>query len=104
MTITEQAWIDAYEPVVIPKGAEPTGYDLGYGPLLHDPHDQVALAALQTAMTVNPYCVWSWLEGDDGFMVISGWHLVNCLGFFITEFPHDGEVIEVQTETEGEKK
>lgn len=36
----------------------------------------------------NPNCIWTYVDGDsNASYIISGWHFVNRLGYFITEVP-----------------
>lgn len=48
---------------------------------------------LGAVRAADPACVWTLVDGDDddSFYVLSGWHLVNRLGYFITERPWVGE-------------
>ena len=44
----------------------------------------------------EPNRVWTLVEGDDGnLFIISGYHLVNRLNYFITVKPFEGESFEV---------
>jgi hypothetical protein len=44
----------------------------------------------------EPNRVWTLVEGDDGnLFIISGYHLVNRLNYFITAKPFEGESFEV---------
>ena len=52
-----------------------TGY---YGKSEHD------LAIVQAA---NPKCVWSMIDGDDGFYVTSGFRVVNWQIYYISSEP-----------------
>lgn len=33
----------------------------------------------------NARNIWTWVDGDEGSYLVSGYHLVNRIGFFITE-------------------
>ena len=36
----------------------------------------------------NPNCIWTYITGDNNTSwLVSGWHFVNRLGYFITEVP-----------------
>jgi hypothetical protein len=36
----------------------------------------------------NPDCIWMYGDGDDGGSYIwNGWHIVNRIGYFVTEVP-----------------
>ncbi|MFN8928829.1 MAG: hypothetical protein ACK5WQ_00485 [Alphaproteobacteria bacterium] len=44
--------------------------------------------------------IWTFCNGDDGDFIVSGWHYVNRVGYFITEIAfHDNAEIEVQLES-----
>lgn len=43
----------------------------------------------------EPDRVWTLVDGDDGTYIIDGYHLVNRLGYFISEVPYTGDGIEV---------
>jgi len=44
-------------------------------------------------------CIWTLVQAEDELIILSGWHFVNRLGYFVTERPWDGhEVAEVSTE------
>lgn len=40
----------------------------------------------------SPYTVWTVMSGDEGTCIVSGFHIVDCLGYIITEVPFDGNV------------
>lgn len=40
--------------------------------------------------------VWTWISGDDTEHIVSGYHFVNRLGYFITEKPWDDAQIIVE--------
>jgi len=33
--------------------------------------------------------VWTWVDGDVGTYIMNGYHLVNRIGYFVTEIPYD---------------
>ncbi|MGI9363366.1 MAG: hypothetical protein ACR2O7_17735 [Parasphingorhabdus sp.] len=35
-------------------------------------------------------CIWTLIETENGFAILSGWHVVNRFGYFVTERPWDG--------------
>jgi hypothetical protein len=42
--------------------------------------------------SANPLCIWTYGDGDDGGSYIwNGFHLINRLGYFITEVPAPDE-------------
>ena len=36
--------------------------------------------------------VWTWVDGDEGTWLISGFAYINRIGYFVTKLPHDGSV------------
>ncbi|PKR48447.1 hypothetical protein [Thalassospira marina] len=47
---------------------------------------------LEAVHAAGPACVWTLVGCGDGLYVLSGLHLVNRLGYFITERPWAGDV------------
>jgi hypothetical protein len=43
--------------------------------------------------------VWTWVDGDAGTWLVNGFHLVNRIGYFITENPCEEELVEIQIDT-----
>ena len=37
----------------------------------------------------EPSRVWTYVDGDEGTWITNGYHLVNRIGYFITELPYD---------------
>src|SRR5688572_30671561 len=55
------------------------------------------LAHVLSVANVNPQFVWTILDSD-GLAIVSGYHLVNRMGYLITEFPADEDFIDVEVE------
>lgn len=47
----------------------------------------VELAIVEANNRANPNKVWTLVDTDKGLRIIAGFHLVNRVGYFITEFP-----------------
>lgn len=45
----------------------------------------------------DPKTVWTEVDGDSGTYIISGWHFVNRIHYYITENPWEDEYTEVPT-------
>jgi hypothetical protein len=43
--------------------------------------------------------VWTWVDGDTGTWLVNGFHLVNRIGYLITEIPCEEELVEIQVDT-----
>lgn len=50
---------------------------------------------------IEPDRVWTLVDGDCGTYIINGYHLVNRIGYFITEKQFTGEFLEVLDEEYG---
>jgi hypothetical protein len=35
--------------------------------------------------SVDSHNIWTWIDGDEGSCLVPGYHLVNRIGFFVTE-------------------
>lgn len=48
----------------------------------------------------DPRCVWTFVDGDDGQYVISGFHFVNRIGYLVSTVPlPDGVDVQVELES-----
>jgi hypothetical protein len=72
-------WVDAYKP--IPNNiVEDSSFD---GTMFETYGDEVAFVK-----KADPSYIWMYGDGDDGGTYIwNGWHIVNRIGYFITEVP-----------------
>jgi hypothetical protein len=48
-----------------------------------------------------PQNIWTWVDTDDGTAIMSGYHLVNRIGYFVTGLPWE-ESITIQVNSEEE--
>jgi hypothetical protein len=42
---------------------------------------------LEFVMAQDPYTIWTYIDADGGSLITEGYHLVNRLGYYITEKP-----------------
>ena len=50
----------------------------------------------------DPRCIWTVIDGDDGTAIVSGYHLVNRIGYLIsTEPAPEGVDIDITIDEEG---
>ena len=72
-------WVDTYKP--IPNNiVEDSSFD---GTMFETYGDEVAFVK-----KADPAYIWMYGDGDDGGTYIwNGWHIVNRIGYFITEVP-----------------
>lgn len=45
----------------------------------------------------DPKTIWTEVDGDSGTYIISGWHFVNRIHYYITENPWEDEYTEIPT-------
>lgn len=57
--------------------------------------DEVEFVKEQYA--INPNTIWTEVDGDSGTYIISGWHFVNRVSYYITEQPWEDEFTEIPT-------
>lgn len=77
-------WIKQYKPIYnhIDKNASFQD-DSDNGLMFETYGDEVEFVKSQ-----NPDCIWMYGDGDDGGSYIwNGWHIVNRIGYFVTEVP-----------------
>ena len=43
--------------------------------------------------------IWTWVDGDTGTWLVSGFHVVNRVGYFVTEIPYEEELVQIQIDT-----
>lgn len=89
-------WIEQYRPVNnhLDEDASWQGED-GVG-VMFETYGEELDYVLSVAKS-DPKCVWTYVDGDDGStLVINGYHLVNRIGYFVTEVPATDESVFVQ--------
>jgi len=81
-------WAETYRPVI--NGHRP---DAPFDGLMFETFGD----ELKTVAAATPGCVWTLVQGDDDTLaVVSGFHVVNRLGYFLTEFRWTGsEAVEI---------
>lgn len=92
--INEDDWYDKYRPIrnhINDNASFSWGDDNGclfetYGP------------ELEFVKAQNPKTIWTLIETEGVELIISGYHLVNRLGYFITEVEVPNEFVEVYLE------
>lgn len=52
--------------------------------------------ALPDLPDVDNKTVWTQIDSDGEVIIVSGIHFVNRLGYWITEVPHNNDIIEVK--------
>jgi hypothetical protein len=85
LQIDEDDWEKTYQPIEnhLDRNASWSVWE-GNG-LLFETYGQEVLFVKQQ----DDHYIWTLVEGDDGdsMFIVSGWHYVNRLGYFITTHP-----------------
>ena len=82
-----EEWESTYCPI-------PNHLDKGSNQLMFETYGIELGFVLGVAYT-EPDRVWTLVDGDDGTYIVNGYHLVNRIGYFITEAPFTGDFIEI---------
>jgi len=79
--MTFEQWCENYRPVAneLCQGAP-------YDGLMFETYG----AELEYVRRQDSECIWTLVEAEDELVILSGWHIVNRLGYFVTERPWDG--------------
>ncbi len=91
-----EEWIKHYKPVnnLLSENAS-WQIDDGVGIMFETYGDD--LEWVLSVAKYDPRCVWTYVDGDDGStLVINGYHLVNRIGYFVTEVPGEDENVFVK--------
>lgn len=93
-TIDEDDFFDQYKPFRNPETDEQDAFD---GTLFDT--DMLTDPRIKFTAQEQPERIWTLVENDDTRSILSGYHLVNRLGYFITSVPRKaGEQITVTIE------
>jgi hypothetical protein len=76
--IEEQEWFDTYKPVT--NHLDDTA---SLGGIMFETYGE----ELDYVLNAPKKNVWTYLDGDGGIYIINGYHLVNRLGYIVTEVP-----------------
>jgi hypothetical protein len=86
--MTFDEWEEKYKPIgnMISNNTDNDGRFETYGE---------ELGFVWSVQETEPKNVWTMVEGDDGWYIINGYHLVNRVAYFVTELPFEGDFLEV---------
>lgn len=93
---TLDAWEKAFKPI-----ENHISGDQGWDGLMFETYGD----DLQFVVAQPQKKIWTWVDGEDGTYIINGYHLVNRIGYFVTEksWAEDHEVL-VAKYSEGEEQ
>lgn len=84
INLTDEEWDTEFKPVRNHFNPTADEYDTEYQ--MFETYGQ----ELEFVRNSDPSYVWTYMDGDDGGVyIVSGYHLVNRIGYYITEKPHD---------------
>ncbi len=87
------AWTEKYLPIQNHLVTE-ASWD---GTMFETYGKEYAYVASQPAQNI-----WTWIDGDTGSWIANGLHIVNRIGYFITENPCELDNIEIQVDVYGD--
>lgn len=93
MNTTE--WETKYKPTINRFDSNASWQDEAGNGIMFETYD-IELEWVRTQPNEN---VWTYIDGDNGeLLLIAGFHIVNRIGYFVTEVPWDNEneVVEVE--------
>jgi hypothetical protein len=89
-----ELWEDKYKPV-----QNHINEDASWDGVMYETYGEEYDYVTKVA-SVQPHKVWTWVDGDNGTYIINGWHMVNRIGYFITQVPCEfDDQIEVRVDT-----
>ena len=69
-------WINTYSPI-----KNPISDTSGWEGTMFETHGE----ELEFVLKQHPQNVWTWWDVDSGSQIAAGYHIVNRIGYFITE-------------------
>jgi hypothetical protein len=93
-TMEFEDWAERYNPDVNHLDPDASFQDENGIGIMFETFGSELEYVLKIANT-EPNRVWTYMDGDEGTFIGNGYHLVNRIGYFITEKPCDFEFMEV---------
>ena len=89
-----ELWEDKYRPI-----QNHINKDASWDGVMYETYGEEYDYVMKVA-SLQPHKVWTWVDGDNGTYIINGWHMVNRIGYFITQVPCEfDDQIEVRVDT-----
>ena len=76
--VTVDQWEEQYNPI-----QNHISGDRGWNGTLFETYGDDLAFVLSQPLNLR----WTWVDTDEGTTLISGFHLVNRIGYFVTEYP-----------------
>lgn len=90
MELAFENWLDKFKPIKNHINLE-SSFD---GEMFETYGDEYKFVTEQPHQNV-----WTWVDGDTGTWIVNGLHIVNRIGYFVTENPCEEELVEIQVDT-----
>lgn len=90
-------WFEEYKPVVNHLESNASFQDENGVGVMFETFGAELEYVLSIANT-EPDRVWTYMDGDEGTFIGNGYHLVNRIGYFITEKPCDFDFVDVEVD------
>jgi hypothetical protein len=87
-----QEWETKYKPTINKFDSNASWQDDNGNGIMFETYD-IELEWLKTQPNEN---VWTYMDSDDGYLLTAGYHVVNRIGYFITEVPWDNQDIVIE--------
>jgi hypothetical protein len=87
-TLTFEDWMQKYKPMVNHLDSNASFQDENGVGIMFETYGKELEYVLSIANT-EPNRVWTYMDGDIGTFIGDGYHLVNRIGYFITEVPNE---------------
>lgn len=82
-------WCEKYQPIVNVFDKDASFNDGDYG-LMFETYGK-ELDFVLAYVKAKPHNVWTYIDGEEGTVVVNGYHLVNRIGYFVTYQPAESE-------------
>jgi len=85
---TFEEWLEKYKPINNHIDDNASFQDEQGNGIMFETYGEELQYVLSIANS-EPDRVWTYVDGDECTVVTNGYHLVNRIGYFITEIPYD---------------
>lgn len=86
---TFDKWCEQYEPIVNVFNEDASFNDGDYGVMFETYGTE--LDFVLAYVKEKPRNVWTYIDGEEGTVIVNGYHLVNRIGHFVTYKPAEPE-------------
>lgn len=90
--MTYDEWVDRYQPVT--NHIEPNApFDDGNGGMMYETYGAELQHIISLVAKGHGDRVWTWVSSDGSEAIISGYHMVNRMGYFVATVPHPTDTV-----------